>query len=669
MFMNNDDGLNLADSPFKVQDGQATGQSYNYDYNITGAITKVLASRALNSSPDTQLKSLGIGVLHSTTDDSRTVVRAAGTKIQTVDPTTGATTNVTDDTVSAVSDFLGTASTQPVVFAPFNTNAAGTQLWMAGGDLSALQGFTGSTITANGTPVPTGSISTVVNLTAGGSFLTTGKYFYAVTFRKLNTQVIGNAALDVSATITSVTDTVTVNLSTISNNDTTRYDDIYIYRSAVGGFTGFTTGDLIAQIPSTSTNYTDTGSYITTASNIPRAAASIDNSVLPAGTFKYVTTFKRRLITCLNSTLYISDLDKPQSFPLANYITLPTGGPITALGTVGVPSEYTTGADQYLCIWKEDELWVLTGDSPSNWELLFVDKTGCVGQSLVVPFNGFITWVTYNGVYVWDGKGKPSRISRPIQTLFGVDGDLDKSRLYQGYGAHYKQGNQVIWKLSSRVKGIQQYSLKMDTRLSATKMYKASPEMQNPELDGAFIQDTDAHAYYAICSFKPTSSDEILLLGDDSGYIYNAFNSGTGTVSFAYETKHLDMGMPQNNKRWLRLLVFVERIVANDLTAYYWTDNRIRDEYRSKSAVSMSPTKGTQPALWDLALWDQDSWDDYTPDISPLEFQLHSYENNAEGSSLKIRFSQIEGSAPVRIYGFAIDWEDMGPIPVPTQQI
>lgn len=668
MFTNNTEGMNLTDSPLVVKDTQATGQSYNYDYGITGAITKVLGSSALNTA-DSQLTSLGLGIHHSASTDARTVIRCAGTKIQTFTPDTGAISNIAEDTLAAGTDFLSSSSTQPVVSAPFNTTDGGTQLWLAGGGMNSIYGYTGTNITSNGTPIPTGSVTPTVNTAAGGSFASSGTYKYAVAFRKLGTQTISNAALDFSATLANTTDTVTVPLTGLSNTDSTKYDKIYLYRSAVSGSTSFTTGDLVAIIASSATTYTDTGTSTTSSTNVPRAGNStLDNSVLPSGTVKYITVFKRRLVALIGSTLYVSDLNKPESWPTANRIVIPSGGPGTALGVIGTPSEFSTGADEYLCAWKEDELWVLTGSSASDWALLFVDKTGCLGQSMVVPFNGLVAWLAFNGIYVWSGKGKPTRISRPIQAMFGADGDLDKTVLYKAVGKHYKKANQVVWRVSHRIKGEQKLSIKLDTRLMAKALGQSS-EFQNPEVDGVFILDFDGNAYYAMTSYVPMNGEEDLLVGDDAGYVYKAYGAAATAVSFDYETRPLDMGLPQNNKKFLRVLVFVEKLTPNDLSLFYWVDHRVRSEYKSVVKASLAPAKGTQPALWDVALWDQAYWDDYTPDISPIEFQLHATENNAEGSCIKLRFEQTEASAPVRIHGFAVEWEDNGPISIPTQQV
>ncbi len=667
MYMNNTGGLNLTDSPLFMQDTQATGQSYNYDYQKIGSISKILAAGVLNTIADSQLKTIGLGVHHDVDTNVRTAIRCAGTKIQTFDPSTGTIVNQMADDTAAGTDFLVSTTKQPVVFTPFNTSTGGTQLWMAGGGLTSVSGYTGSKITVNGTPVPTGVVATSITHSDGGTFAANGVYYYGVQYRKTSTKALSNVALDVLATITAGTDSVTLDLTGITNIDATKYDEIIVWRSVVAGVSLFTTGSTIAVLAANATTYKDLGTSIADSQNTPRPGNTIlDNSVLPTDTYNSLTAFKRRLVTCFNSTLCISDLNKPESWPLVNRIVVPSGGPIIALGYIGVPSEYTTGADEYLCIWKETELWVFTGTSTSDWQLLFVDRTGTAGQSLVVSFNTFVTWMGYGGIYIWDGKGRPKRVSRPIAAIFESDGDLDKPNLAQGYGCHYEKGNQVIWRVPHRTKGLNKLSIKLDTRLTAQNI---SQNLNAPEMDGVFLFDTDSNSYYAICSFRPLTYEEQILVGDDAGFVYQMFNSSGNVVLFDYETKPLDMGAPHVVKNYKRVIAYIEKLTVNDLTLYYWNDYRIRDEYKSKVQVSMEPSKGTQPALWDIALWDQAYWDDYTPDISPVEFNIHSMENNAVGLSLKLRFEQLEASAPVRIHGFAIEWEPMSNLPKPTQQV
>lgn len=666
-YVDNSGGLNITDSPIKMEDNQATGQSYNYSYTRVGALTKVLSAGLINTTPDSQLISVGLGTYHSVDTDIRTLIRGAGTKFQTFNITTGVFTDLIDDTSAAHSDFLLSGSTQPLVFCPFATLIGGTQLHMAGAGLTLPDLYNGDKITQNGVNVPKGSIGLTVNTHNGGSWFAVGAYYYGVQFRKRSTQATSNVSLDQTATVVNSDDTITISLSGINNIDTTLYDQIYIFRSAVSGSINFTTGSLIAQIPSTQTSYVDTGSSIADAQNIARPGNIIlDQSVLPAGTYNSVSAFKLRLVVAKGSTIYFSDLNKPESWPLTNVITVPSGGDITALGTIGVPSEYTTGADQYLCIWKERELWVVTGEDYTNWSLLFVDKTGCASQSLVVSFNGFVTWITYNGIFIWTGQSRPIRVSKLIQALFETDGDLDKDFLTQGVGRHYEKENLVVWRLSHRTKGKNKLSIKLDTRLTA--MVIAQATFQLPEIPAIFTFDYDNNSYYGLESFI-TNNDEILIAGDDQGNMYQVYGSASNTVAFDYETKPLDMGCPEVLKNFKRVLVLVEKLTPNDLDLFFWADYRNRNEYASKESVSLAPQKGTQPALWDIALWDQAEWDDYTPDINWIEYNLHSQENNSQGNSLKLRFEQLEASAPVRIHGFAIEWEPANNLPVPTQQV
>ncbi len=658
-YKNNSAGLNISDSPLTIKDEQATGQSYNYDYSRTGAISKVLAPGLINTVADTQLKSLGLHVHHSVTTDVRTVIRAAGTKIQTFDTSTAVFTNLSEDTLVSNSDFLTSGSTQPVVGAQFNS-ASVTQLWLAGGGMSGIYGYNGTNITKNGTVAPTGAITPVLGSSAdGGIWTTTGTYFYSVLFRKLGTQAQGNAALDVSITVDDTTKKVTIGLTGITNNDTTKYDKIYLYRSAVSGVSEFTSGDLVAIIASTATSYVDNGDSLLDAQVVPRAVNTTDNSMLATGTYKHLVPFKRRLVTCLNSTVYLSDQNKPESWPTVNTFTIPSGGPITGLGVIGYNSPFTTGADEYLVIFKETETWVFTGTDTDDWELKFVDQVGCIGQSYIVALNGYISWMDYRGVYLWDGHGKPIYASRPIEALFAEDGDLDKTKMMIGWGRYFPKLNQIIWCVSHRTKGEQKILVKMDVRLTVPQIAQG---LDTRVIEGVFILDSNTTSFYSGATYRASNYDERLIIGDDAGYVYTAFSSASGAVAFDYETRPLDMGAPAVMKRFNRILVWVERLTDNDLTCNYWVDYRNRSEDKSTVRATMAPRKGAAAALWDVAIWDTSYWDDYLVDIDVIEFHVHSNENNGEGTTLKLQFEQLEASAPVRIHGFAVDWEPMGTV-------
>ncbi len=653
-FLDNTGGVNITDSFLSMKDNQAALGSYNYDYSRTGAIKKGLGPSVINNSADSELISLGLLEWHSATEDIRTVVRAAGTKLQTFDPSGGSIANLAQDTSVANTDFLSSGSTQPVVGSDY-TNGTVTELWMAGGGMDAIYGYNGTNITANGVQPPAGALTTSVTTSASGDFTAPGTYQYAVAYLKRSSQSLSNAALDVSAVIANVNDEVVIDFTALTPLDTTLIEKIFVFRSAVSGVVGFTTGDLIAMADSTDSSYTDDGSFIANAQNVPRAGNIIlDNSPLPTGAYKTVTTFKQRLVTASGNNVYISDLNKSESWPLTNRITLSTGGPITAVSTIGYNAPFSTAADEYLVILKEDELWIVTGDDYTTWILKFVDEVGCVGQSLIVPMNGFTAWMDYKGIYIWDASSKPIYCSRPIENLWSRDGDVDKVNLYRGWGQYYRKTHQIIWQISHRTKGTQMLRIKMDLRLT---LPAASQEVDSRIIDGIFSFDTDM-AFYAGLALRPVPTyEEILIGGDALGKVYTMYNSVDYAVPFVYVTKPLNMGSPTVKKRFKRIILWIEKYVDKDLTVLFAADFRNRVDDQSIVKATMAPRQGLSPALWDFAYWDTANWDDYQVDIAGLEFNLHSDENNAEGDALQLQFVQQDASAPVVIHGFSIDWE------------
>jgi hypothetical protein len=664
-FFENIGGLNLSDSPFKVKENQAVG-GQNYTYTQTGAIRKRRGHSKLNSSADAQLQSLGL-LLRNTTSGTKSVIRAAGTKLQLVDTSVATFTNLTDDTAAASSAFLTSGSTQTVVGSQFN-NASADILWCAGGGMSSLYGvYSTSKVTANGSATPTGSISPAAAGT-GGTFASTGYYRYAVALRKLGTQALSNCDLDKEVNVTATTQTVTVTL-TLTSVDVTKYDAVYLYRSAVSATTlgnvAFTTGDLVSITSITSgvpASIADTGTYTTTAGNVPRASSvTLDNSVLPSGTYKTLTTFKRRLVTATGTTLYLSDLNKSESWPATNTIVIPSGGPITALGVISFTTVGSNTIDEVLVIFKEREVWVLTGTSYSDWVLKFIDNTGCPTQSLLVTANGFMTWLDYRGFYIWDGTGKPVYASRLIEALFAADGDLDKGKLTYGTGQFYMKQNSVIWALPHKTYGTQKFYVKMDLRLTLPSV---EASLAGRMLEAVFLEDSTSWGSYAMLSYLPSTSEEVLLLGDDAGYLYTGFaaeSDASAAFSMAYATPFLAMGNPNIIKRFNTVIVWVEELGTYNLTMDFWTDFKGASNNRSTRALPISSVGNSTVALWDVAYWDTAYWDTYTPKIKPLYFQLNSDSiNNSEGTALKLQFRQEGANQPVTVVGYSVLYNETG---------
>lgn len=661
-FFENVGGLNLTDSTFTVKPNQATG-GYNYEYVMTGGIQKSLCPSRINSSADAQLRTLGL-FLRNTKNSAKTIIRAAGTKLQLTD-LSGTFTDLALDSVAAGTNFLTSGTEQPVV-GVMTTSPSTDILWLAGGGMSGVYGIPNATqATANGTATPTGALSTLES-GSGGTWATTGTYYYAVAYRKRSTQALSNAALDVAHTLVSTANSVVVSFSGLTNLDSTLYDKIYVYRSAVGGVSAFTAGDLVAQVDSTETSYTDTGSSLTEADVIPRSGnALLDNSPLPSGSFKTLALFKRRLITASGSTVYLSDLNKFESFPAENVIEVPSGGEITGLAIISFTTPSATSTDEFLAVFKENELWVITGDDVDTWSLKFVDSTGCLGQPLIVSANGYLYFIDNRGIYLWDGAGKPVYISRPIENLFGVTGKIDRAKLRMSFGAFFKRQNQVIWCLSNTDIGEQRYLLKLDLRLTLPQV---SNTLGQRILDGVFLPGKTANPCYAGASFVfPTSSnqEDVYITGDAAGYLYREFYATTGVgaddYDFTYDTKFLDMGLPAVTKTFEKIIVWVENVGDWDLLVDYWAEYRSSADTKNTVATTINANTDGTVALWDVAKWDEASWDSFMSQPKAISFNLNAapYNNNV-GEVLKIRFRNQNSDEPITIFGFTVVWTESG---------
>jgi len=765
-YLSNNGGLNSADTPFAVRDDQATG-GYNYDYTKLGGFQKSLCPLAINAAADAQLRTLGLG-LRNTKGSTKSIIRAAGTKLQVMD-LGGSFTNLAEDTAAAGTDFLASGSTQPVVNAMFITPSTDV-LWHAGGGMSRpygvlscqqasnatlkAQGLTftavatdttgnsisvafvggaaagsetvavsGTTITVgiqsgtsttaqvanailsssaasalvsvsfsasspvsvmsassltgggatypvqtlvskNGVDAPTGSLSATETTTSNGQWAAAGTYYYGVAYRKKTTGALSNVALDIEATVTDTTGVQTISLSGLTNLDATKYDAIYLFRSALNGASGFTAGDLVAILDPTTTSFVDQGYDLAGAQNIARAGNIVlDNSTLPAGTYNSLVAWKRRLVTASGSTVTISDINKPESWPLTNTIIIPSGGAITGLAVVSFTPD-AVNTDEFLVVFKESECWIITGTSPDDWALKYVDSCGTLSQTLAVSASGYLFFVDNRGCYLWDGTGKPIYISRPIEDLWGQNGKLDRSKLAMGSGVFFKRQNQIVWFLSHDDVGEQVFLLKLDLRRTLPQLKAILGERV---VDGCFLPGKVANPVYASASFVyPTASNQehVLLTGDGAGYVYRQFYStagvGANDYDFSYVTKSLDMGKPSLVKQFYQVVVWVENLGNWPLTLDYWTEWRAGDTDCNTIPQTVNANTDGTIALWDIAKWDQAKWDSYVSKPRRLVFNLNAAPyNNNQGEVLRLRFRNQNSDQPISVYGFGVYYADM----------
>lgn len=662
-FPDNTGGTNLADSVFKIQPTQAAG-GFNFDYILTGGIRKRLGPAPINSVAFSTLYSHGFG-LYSTAAGSKSVIRAADRALELFDTDVPSVTALLGDTASASLTPFAANSTVPVRTSMFN-NGTSNILWCTGAGATLPVGAVSTTQwTMNGSAAPVGAITTTVNTSAGGTFAAAGTYYYAVLYRKRSTQGNSNLTLDQIAVTVNMDDTVTIDLTGLTGLDTTYVDQIWIYRSALNGVTAFTTGDLIAQLASTATTYTDTGTSILSSVNVPRVGSLIlDNSTLPAGTYVPMTLFKRRLVTAQNSTLYFSDLNKSESWPTVNTITVPSGGNITALAIVSFTSPQANSLDELLVVFKEREMWVVTGTDYTDWALKYIDQVGCPQQGLCVTANGFLGWIDFRGIYLWDGSSKPIYCSRLLEPLFARDGDLDKTKFNVATSEFFRRENQIIWYLSSKVFGEQKFAIKMDMRLTLPQIEQT---LTGRNIDAVLIQDHFKFPIYASLSYIPSGgSQEQLVLGDNAGKTYfasNGFGDGTSDFEFTYKTPPLCMGDPNTKKQFHQVVVWVQDLGNWNLELDYWSEYKTAPMYQSTKVQPISTENQTSSAIWDVALWDVAYWDTFNSNVVPIVFNLDSGQSNSnQGSAIQLQFRNAIAGQPITIHGWSVVWSPLGGI-------
>jgi hypothetical protein len=657
-YFDNVGGLNLSDSVFKVKDTQSTGGA-NFEYTQTGGIQKRRGAELINSSPNAELRTRGLDIFN-TTLGAKTVIRAAGTRIQAVDLDTPTFTNLSQDTTAAGTSVFPSTTSVTTAFAPFNTDTV-SLLNFSGGTDSLYAVYSSTKYTKNGAVAPTGSMSATTTVSGATTWNTTGTFWYAISWHKASTGAESNATLDLSVAVTNTLATNVITLSSVASVDATTYDYGILWRSAVNGATGFTAGDYVKTFATHATTVSDTGSALLQTQDVPRVNSTIlDNSTLPTGTYNTVALWKRRLVTSVGSQLCISDINAPEAWPTVNYITVLSGGPITALAVIAFNTDF--GNDEYLAIFKERELWLLRGSDYTDFTLSFIDTVGCPAQSLVVLANGFLSWVDYRGFYLWDGSGKPIYTSQPLEPFFQIDGDINKPLLQYGYASYFRNRNMIYWFLPSKTYGDQALALKMDLRLTLPGVESS---LSGRVIPGVFVDDTLADTpIFAAHTYLPSGTrDEVMLAGDASGYLYyayQAFSDNSNGIEFEYYTPFIDMDLPNVDKRFTKVVLWVDGLGDWDMTLDYWSGFRAALSQKSTLQAPITTQAQNSSALWDVAYWDQAYWDSYTQNIVPVVFNLNNSQGNAEGDCIRLRIRQDGVDQPVTIYGYSVFWQQKG---------
>ena len=203
----------------------------------------------------------------------------------------------------------------------------------------------------------------------------------------------------------------------------------------------------------------------------PNAAAATTQTVQDTFIPQDCLTWKNRLVTYNKNQLFISEFNQPEYWPSNADITIPNGNAIKAIAVVGFSTDFNT--DEKLIVFTESTMYQVTGtgifDSNSglyDYVLDFIDYVGCPSSNLAVRAFGSLFWITYRGVYMFSGAGKPVRISRGIESYFAADGNFNKGKIHLGFGTYFQKANKIHWVVSDKVLGENKAILSLDLRLT-----------------------------------------------------------------------------------------------------------------------------------------------------------------------------------------------------------
>jgi hypothetical protein len=242
----------------------------------------------------------------------------------------------------------------------------------------------------------------------------------------------------------------------------------------------------------------------------------------------YVAAHKNRLWMLAGSRLYFSDLLNIESWPALNFIDIsPNDGDI---GT-GV-----LATDDYLVITKNRSIWLLVGDSIDNFAVRRLSANiGCVAPRSLVMVNNMLCFVADDGVYFSDFSQTVLASERLRKTWQS----LNLRRLNQAASSFHR------------------YKLRV-----------AVPSANSMINDTGLVYDTIRQSWYVRRNWKVScwasfveSGQQAVLFGHsdkgqvseiDKGYA----DQGVG-IPFVYESKHLNMGLPQYVKRFRDLYAVV----------------------------------------------------------------------------------------------------------------
>lgn len=246
---------------------------------------------------------------------------------------------------------------------------------------------------------------------------------------------------------------------------------------------------------------------------------------------KYVAVHKNYQflagVSAQRSRLYFSDLADPETWPALNFVDVGKGDgdAITGLGIL-----YDS-----LVITKENSVWTLQGDAPSNFTLRReTDEGGAVSMYSMVFTKNTLGWVGKEGIRFFDGV----RSAIGSEKIEGTFDGLNKRQLALCAAAVFDE--KIYFAVPN---GASQLSNNLVLVFDAQR--------------GAWFRYSGINAA-KWCVFRQFNQDTLLFGSSTTGQVYEMDGSLTddgSAIDAHFVTKGIDFGAPVNIKRIRSVLI------------------------------------------------------------------------------------------------------------------
>lgn len=217
---------------------------------------------------------------------------------------------------------------------------------------------------------------------AGAGGTANGTYELRVSYYNANTGHESSISNTSIATVTVASKKIDVSNIPVSSDTQVTARRLYIRNTSTMSdfYLAGTVGD--------NTSTTHTIDFID-ANLITVAPTTSSNDCPPAGA-KVICWHGSRMFAATTGLLYYSEIDKPEAFDAANYLSINADDGQTIVGLLS--------AFESLIIFKTNSVYGLFGTAPSNWEVRqIVPNIGCSSHRTICMANGIAYWLSEFG--------------------------------------------------------------------------------------------------------------------------------------------------------------------------------------------------------------------------------------------------------------------------------